>query len=78
MPKITELYACIAQDGGPDDEGIPSIMLLGQNFPLIGADMGRVKDIKKIAQKIANEQGKPIRIARFTNMEIVETLTPED
>jgi hypothetical protein len=40
MPKITELYTYVT-DEGDGDEGIPAVLLDGSWWPLPGADMKR-------------------------------------
>ena len=43
MPKITELYAWVIADSGPDDEGVPAFLDLttGSWMPMMGADRAR-------------------------------------
>lgn len=70
MPKITEMFAFVAADGGPDDEGIMGALVPGPDgtpmmMPLVGADIGRVKSIKQHADMIRKATGKPYKILRF-------------
>ncbi len=76
MPKITELYAFIAEEG-PDDEGIVA-MKIGDNWvPMVGADMDRIDSLKPIATKIANHYGKKITLAKFSTRTDVEVIKVE-
>ena len=74
MPKITEMFAFIAEDNGPDDEGVVG-MSAGQWFlPLVGADMAMVNDIKPYALDIAKKTGKKVKLIHFTNREDLEEI----
>lgn len=77
MPKIDELYAFIAEDAGPDDEGVCA--MLGPNgwMAMVAADWKRVESIKEIAQEICDRSGKPVRLCRFKVREEVELLEPD-
>lgn len=69
MPKITEMYAFVAQDEGPDDEGIVGMELGGGWMPFVGADMGRVESLKEKARILSKAIGKKIYVVHFTNRE---------
>lgn len=69
MPKIEEMYAFVAEDSGPDDEGIVGINTATGWMPLVGADMARVESLKPIAKGIAAQTGKKIKLVHFTNRE---------
>lgn len=71
MPRIEEMYAFVAEDKGPDDEGIVgwNIGGLGGWMPLVGADMARVESLKSIARQIQKATGKKIKLLHFTNRE---------
>lgn len=69
MPKITELYAFIAEDNGPEDEGIMGMNFSGQWIPFIGADMKRVDDLRNYAEQIKQHTGKPYKIKYFKLVE---------
>ena len=64
MPKITELYAWIV-DEGEGDEGVPAVLTDGMWCPMIGADMERVRSLKKHAETVAKQYGKPMTFKRF-------------
>jgi hypothetical protein len=66
MPKITEMFAFVVADKGPDDEGVLGMLMPdGAWSPLIGADMDRVKDLIPFADEISKLTGKPYKIFRF-------------
>jgi hypothetical protein len=70
---VTEIFAWVVEDarGG---EGIPAAMIGGRIMPLIGADRARIESLREhaIAARIMTAQ--PVRLVRFSNREIVETL----
>ena len=74
MPRITEMYAFVAEESGPDDEGVVG-MSAGQWFlPLVGADMARVNSLKPHALDIAKKTGKKVKLIHFTNREELEEI----
>lgn len=81
MPRIDKMYAFIAEDTGPDDEGLialPSETDQDGNsvwLPLIGADMERVDSLREIARGIGYETGKKVTLVHFSNREDVEIIT---
>lgn len=66
MPKITEMFAFVAQDTGPDDEGVMALITPTTAMPLVGADMERVALLIPAAERIKELTGKPYRILHFT------------
>lgn len=65
MPKITQLFAFIADE---DDKGNQGIMAFNDGhgwMPMIGSDLGRIKQLKPIADQIKGLTGKPYRIMKF-------------
>lgn len=81
MPRITEIFAFIAEDEGPDDEGVaawvsPFPPLGGTWVPLVGADMERAESLKPYAKLIATAMGKRIRLVRFSVREELEVIEP--
>lgn len=77
MPRINELYAYVVADKDEDDEEIPAFT--GRNgmlYPMVGADIERANSLHGMAQKLATESGKPIKLIHSTGIEIVETLQP--
>ena len=69
MPRIEEMFAFVAEDSGPDDEGVVGMATGSGWMPLVGADMARVESLKPIAQDIASQTGKKIKLIHFTNRE---------
>jgi hypothetical protein len=76
MPVITELFAYIVCDSGPDDEGVPSFSSPIGHRPMMGADMARAAPLRQYAQFVANQLEKPVRLYRFTGKELVDTIEP--
>ena len=77
MPKIKHLYAFVITDKDENDEGIPAITLMNNVYPLMGADMKRVEVFRRVAQKLANDKGKEVKLIKSTGIEIIETIKPE-
>ncbi len=69
MPRIEEMYAFVAEDSGPDDEGVVAMSVGSVMLPLVGADMARVESLKPIAREIAARTGQKIKLLHFTHRE---------
>lgn len=76
MPKITEMYAFVTADKGPDDEGVVGVNTPAGWMPLVGADMKRMEALKPVAKQIAKETKKVIRILKFTTMTEIGKISP--
>ena len=76
MPKITELFAFIAEDG-PEDEGIVAMTVGDMLMPMVGADMDRVESLRPIAENIARIYSQKIILAKFTIRTDLEEITPK-
>ena len=75
MLKIDEIFAFVAVDA--DGEGITGFMnSSGQWMPLVGADMKRVEQLRPIAQDIAKQSGKTIRLIHFSTRTELEVINP--
>lgn len=76
MPKITEMWAYIIEDDGPDDEGVTAFQPVGGDawMPMVGADEARMKSLRPMAKRLATLHGKPIKLVRFSVREEVETI----
>jgi len=72
MPRIEEMYAFVAEDSGPDDEGVVAMSVDGVLLPLVGADMARVESLKPIARSISARTGKKVKLLHFTQREDLE------
>jgi hypothetical protein len=76
MPKVTEIFAFIAEDTGPDDEGVAAA-LMGNNWvPLLGADMARIDSLRPLSEQIAQSTGKQVRLLKFSHREEMEVIEP--
>ena len=70
MPKITELWAFVVADTGPEDEGIMAwLPPIGSWMPMVGADPAGMEIFRPIADGISRKCGKPYRIKRFRLVE---------
>ena len=78
MPRIESIYAFVAEDSGPDDEGIIGTYTTQGWLPLVGADMARVESLKPIARAIAEQTGKTVKLLHFERRKEVEWLHPKD
>lgn len=81
MGKINELWAFVAEDTGPDDEGLISTSVIIRpgvvaHVPLVGADPERMVSLRSAAQAIADGMGKPVKLLMFSVRHEVETLVP--
>jgi dihydroorotase-like cyclic amidohydrolase len=77
MPRIDKMFAFIAEDNGPEDEGVCAFQTPGGMwFPLVGADMKRVDSLRKIAVQICEESGKPIHLVEFSVRREIEVIEP--
>ena len=70
------MYAFIAEDKGPDDEGVAAINLGGFWMPLVGADMKRVDAIRTMAKTVAQHTKKKITLVKFSARTDVEVILP--
>lgn len=73
--SIDEMWAYIAI--GQEGEGITAQLTESGWMPLIGADAARMASHRQLAQDLANESGKPLVLARFTQREDVEVIKPQ-
>ena len=75
MPKITELYAWVVEDTGPDDEGVPAFLGPGGGWlPMMGADLERATSLRGEALRVSALVGKPVRLVRSIELEEVEVV----
>jgi len=68
------MFAFVAEDTGPDDEGIIGTKTSEGWMPLVGADMARVDSLRPIAEAIAHQLGKPVKLLRFGTCEELEVI----
>jgi hypothetical protein len=77
MPKIDRMLAYVMADKDEDDEGVPGVMAPnGMWFPLVGADEDRMLSHRQEAQHIADAKGKPVKLLRFTQLEVIDVIQP--
>lgn len=74
MPRIESMYAFVAEDSGPDDEGVIGMNTAHGWMPLVGADMARVESLKPIARDIARQIRKPVKLLYFETRKDVEVI----
>lgn len=72
MPRITEIFVFVA--GPEDDEGVVAFSNGLTWFPMVAADRARIESLRREAQEIANQSGKPVRLLRFSVREDLETI----
>ena len=60
MPLITEMFCFAVFDSSPDDEGVPAFGEGRFLLPMMGADLAMVERLIPVAQKFADDSGKPI------------------
>jgi len=69
VPGIEEMFAFVAEDSGPDDEGIVAMQVGDVMVPMVGADMARVESLRPIVRAISAQTGKNIKLLHFTQRE---------
>jgi hypothetical protein len=74
MPKISEMYAFVVEDQGPDDEGVVAWQFGASMMPLVGADMKRIESLRPFARSVAYMLDKPVKLVHFINREELETI----
>ncbi len=74
MPRIDSLYAFVAEDSGPEDEGIIGVQTEQGWLPLVGADMARVEALRPLAKSIGQQTGKTIKLLHFETRKEVEII----
>jgi hypothetical protein len=70
---IDSVYAWVVvePDGG---EGVASAQIGNTHWPLVGADIDRVKSLRALAEAVRRQTGWPVRLVRFSNREELEEL----
>jgi hypothetical protein len=75
--KITELWALVSQDK-KGEEGVCGFHGRdGVFWPMVCADVARLRSYIPIAEEISKESGMKIEVRRFTTMETLTVITPE-
>ncbi len=73
--KITEMFAFVCTDKDGSD-GIPAVQTGHFLAPLLGTDMKRIDSVRPVAQALADDKGVAMKLVRFSQIEVLETLTP--
>lgn len=77
MPKISEMYAYVVDEGN-GDEGIPAwLSPHGVWLPLVGADINRIESLQPVAREIATKLGKPLTLRKFYSFDNISTIVPD-
>ena len=75
MPQISEIYAFITEDSGPDDEGIVAFNVDGRVWmPLVAGDLARVSSLRVMAETIAQTTGRKVHLVKFSTREVLEEI----
>ena len=74
VKRIDQMYAFVAIDPQDNTEGVISIEEGGTIFPLVGADMERVEQLRPLALGIAELYKTSVMLLRFSTREEVEQL----
>jgi len=79
MPKITEMWAYISEENGPDDEGVVAMAIGGDDrwIPFVGADEERMRSLKPQAEMTATITGRKVKLVKFSTREEIEVIEPE-
>jgi hypothetical protein len=75
--RIKELHAIVGIDPNDDEEGIPAVETPGGMLPLIASDAVRLDQLKRLAQKIANQTKQNFKVVKFSAREDIEEITCE-
>lgn len=76
MPRITEIWAYIAGDTNPDDEGVITASMPFGIMLLVGVDKERMESLRPLAREICVATGKVIKLIRFENRIEIEDIIP--
>jgi hypothetical protein len=72
LPRIDCLWTFLSIDDD-GNEGVCAASLMGPGtiIPLIAADEKRVESLMPVAQQLAAESGRIIRLVKFTSREVI-------
>lgn len=75
--KIEEMWAWVSVDPDTGDEGIVAANMPGLGWhPLVTGRKHLTEKMELLAQRVAKESGRKIRLVRFTSRTEVKELTP--
>jgi len=75
VKRIETMWVMVVEEGG--EEGIPAIQ--GPDnmvLPLVGSDCSKLDHYRHIAQQIADDEGKPVRLLCFMERREIDVLEP--
>ena len=70
------MFAYIAEDEGPDDEGVIAHLVNGTWMPMVGGDMERMESLRNIAEQTAQTTGQTIKLVKFSTRTELEVINP--
>ena len=67
MPKLDKLYAFVADDNGPEDQGIMAFRdgVRGGWMPMVGGDLTRIDQLYPIAKFLSGKSGIPFKVMLY-------------
>jgi hypothetical protein len=74
MKTIDSIVAAVAVDERDRLEGICAALIGDQWMPLIAADEERYEQIKAAAEIVAMQTGKTVKMVRFAQRSVLETI----
>jgi hypothetical protein len=73
--RINEIHAFLTVDQDDNEEGIVTMQSAKGKIPLVSSgNYIRLAQLKSIAEEIAKQEGKEIKLVRFTVREEIETI----
>jgi len=72
--RVTELWAYLAVDPSDDCEGIIGTRIGDIWMPLVGADRARMHSLASVAAGVAAIEKCQVRLVRFTERTVMETI----
>ena len=76
MPRIDCIWAYLSVDDRDGNEGVCAAMVPGLPglTPLIAADERRLEFITQLAEQLARDSGRVLRLVKFTNREVIKQI----
>ncbi len=72
--RINSIWAFISSD--EEGEGVIGVQLNDMHLPLIAADEVRLKSLRPVAEKVARETNRTVKLIRLTTREDIEEIKP--
>jgi hypothetical protein len=72
--RIDTIWAFVSVDPEDNTEGVIAGPLMGPGsiVPFIAADEARLASLRPLAQKLAKQLGRPVRLLKFSVREVIE------